>query len=177
LSTIKNYHTIAVLLKKNDCWLKNQDWDESVSDMVQAGHLIGINPAHYTPLIAAQKLARQIGKKVITKLPPIPLVYSSPPSSPSGGNDVRSKGYAVEFAREDEPVVLRALKDTFTGTCLFLMPKLRYTHPNAYANTNAYTNALKLQNQHVAAVYVYLSSMLLKNPYSTLKHHSKQLKV
>ena len=148
LSTIKNYHTIAALLKNNDCWLKNHDWDESVWDTVQAGHLIGINPAHYTPIIAAQKLARQIEKKVKTKLPPIRLIYSSPRSSPSGGKEVRSKGYAVEFARADAAVVLRALKDTFAGTRLFLMAKLRYTHPIAYAN------ALKLQNQHLAAVYV-----------------------
>jgi hypothetical protein len=148
ISTLRNYHTISKLLKSNDCWLKNHDWDESVWDTAQAGHLIGINPAHYTPSEATRKLSKQIEAKVNFKVPPIRLVYTSPRSNSSGGNEVRSKAYAVEFARADAAVVLRALKDTFTGTRQFLMAKLRFTHPIAYAN------ALKLQNQHLASVYV-----------------------
>jgi hypothetical protein len=88
---LRNYHTIFKLLKSNDCWLANHDWDKSVWDTAQAGHLIGINPAHYTPAIAVQKLSKQIEEKVNFELPPIHLVYTSPRSSLSGGDEVLSK--------------------------------------------------------------------------------------
>jgi hypothetical protein len=76
------------------------------------------------------------------------MVYTSPCSNSLAGWEVRWKAYAVEFAQADTAVVLQALKDTFLGTRLFLMAKLRFTHPVAYAN------ALKMQNQHPASVYV-----------------------
>jgi hypothetical protein len=80
-------------------------------------------------------------------MPPIRLVYASPHTK-QGNTEVRSKAYAVEFARKDATVVLRMLKDTFSGSKSFLMAKLRYTHPQSYSN------ALKLQNQHLAVTYI-----------------------
>jgi hypothetical protein len=148
ISTIRNYHTVSTLLKQNDCWMKSHDWDESVWDTVQGGHCLSINPSHYSPAAAADKLHRLIAEKTTIKMPPIRMVYTSPRSNSSAGPEVRSKAYAVEFARADTAVVLRALKDTFSGTRLFLMAKLRFTHPVAYANV------LKMQNQHLASVYV-----------------------
>ena len=56
--------------------------------------------------------------------------------------------YAIEYERKDANKVLRALKDTFKGTNQLLLTKLRYTHPNSFAN------AVKLQNKVMNETYV-----------------------
>jgi hypothetical protein len=61
---------------------------------------------------------------------------------------ISSKVYAIAYKRKNSKEVIRKLKDAFGGTAQFLMAKLRYTHPNSFAN------ALKMQNKIMHDTYV-----------------------
>jgi hypothetical protein len=96
LSTIRNYNTIASLLKQHSCFMKEHSWDETVWDITQAGYLIGIDPKHYTPEAANMVVSDMMGKKSPGKCPPLCMIYSSPRILIDDRN-VSSKAYAIEY--------------------------------------------------------------------------------
>jgi hypothetical protein len=75
------------------------------------------------------------------------MIYSSPRIFVDDRN-VSSKAFAIEYERKNAKAVIRKIKDTFAGSTQFLMAKLRYTHPESFAN------ALKMQNQIMNDTYV-----------------------
>jgi len=147
LSTIRNYSTVFRLLKTYNCYMKKSEWEEGIHDTIQAGYLIGINPEHYTPEVAARKVLEKMDAKDKKKMPRFKLVYSSP-RIVVDGNEIRTKAYAIEFERAKAGDAMRVLKDTFTGTTGLLLAKVRYEYPQAFAN------ALKLQTKSLASTYV-----------------------
>jgi hypothetical protein len=147
LSNIWNYHTIEHLLRQHSCYIKNHAWDETIWDVAQAGYLIGIDPKHYTPEAASKIVADTMLKKGHSKCPPLRFIYSSPRIR-INDRDIRSKAYAIEFERKNAKEVLRSLQDTYAGTTQFLMAKLRFTHPQPFAN------ALKLQTKIMNETFV-----------------------
>lgn len=145
LSTIRHFHSIDALLKKHDCYLRSHAWEETVWDTVQAGYCINLNPQHYNPAAAIAVITKEVlAKNPKAKLPPVRLIYASPRSN----HNHRTKAYAIEFARTDAAVALRILKDTYAGTNRLLLAKMRYTNPVAFSN------AIKMQNQHLGSAYV-----------------------
>ena len=147
LATIRTYNTIHSLLKQHSCYLKEHHWNESVWDITQGGYLIGINPKHYTPDAANQIVSNMMEKKSPGKCPPLCMIYTSPRIS-LDDRHISSKVYAIEYERKNAKDVIRKLKDTFAGSTQFLMAKLRFTHPQSFAN------ALKMQNQIMKDTFV-----------------------
>jgi hypothetical protein len=86
-------------------------------------------------------------KKSPGKCPPLRMIYTSPRIS-LDDRHISSKVYAIEYERKNAKDVIRKLKDTFVGSTQFLMAKLRFTHPQSFAN------ALKMQNQIMKDMFV-----------------------
>jgi hypothetical protein len=86
-------------------------------------------------------------KKSPGKCPPLRMIYTSPRIS-LDDRHISSKVYAIEYERKNAKDVIRKLKDTFAGSTQFLMAKLRFTHPQSFAN------ALKMQNQIMKDTFV-----------------------
>jgi hypothetical protein len=144
LSSIRQITGLKDLLQAKNCYLRAHAWDETVVNLVQAGHSINCNPQHYTPEAAMARIQSEVrAKNPKAKLPPIRLIYAS-----LRKDNLRSKAYAIEFAQEDAQAALRILKDTYTGTNRFLLARMRHTNPDAYCK------ALKMQNQHLSSAYV-----------------------
>jgi hypothetical protein len=140
LSTIRNYHSIFSLLKKHHCYLRTHSWPETVWDVRQAGYVIGIDPKHYTSETASHLVADIIAKATTGKCPPIRMIYTSQRIQ-IGDRNISSKVYAIEFERQHSKEIMQKIKLAFSGSTKFLMAKLRFSHPEAFAN------ALKIQNQ------------------------------
>jgi hypothetical protein len=147
LATIRTYSTIHSLLKQHSCYMKEHHWNESIWDITQAGYLIGINPKHYTPDAANQILSNMMDKKSTGNCPPHCMIYTSPCISLDDCN-ISSKVYAIKYERKNAKGVIRKLKDTFAGSTQFLMAKIRFTHPQSFAN------ALKMQNQIMKDTFI-----------------------
>jgi protein-arginine kinase len=133
---------IHSLLKQHSCYLKEHYWNESVWDITQGGYLIGINPKHYTPDAANQIVSNMMEKKSPRKCPPLCMIYTSPRISLDDRN-ISSKVYTIKYECKNYKDVIRKLKDTFASSTQFLMAKLRFIHPESFAN------ALKIQNHQI----------------------------
>jgi len=168
LSTIRNYSTVFRLLKTYNCYVKKSEWEEGIHDTIQAGYLIGINPEHYTPEVAAQKVLDKMNPKDKKKMPRFKLVYSSP-RIVVDDKEIRTKAYAIEFERAKAGDAMRVLKDTFTGTTGLLLAKVRYEYPQAFAN------ALKLQTKSLASTYVIPIVNLGTDAMHYLEEHFKRI--
>jgi hypothetical protein len=118
-----------------------------VWDVRQAGYLIGIDPKHYTAEAASKFVSDIMDKTTKGKCPPLRMIYSSPRIQVDE-RQFSSKAYAIEFESQNSKEVMRKLRDAFSGSTLFLMAKLRFTHPNSFAN------ALKMQNQLMTQISV-----------------------
>jgi len=81
------------------------------------------------------------------KCPPLHMIYSSPRIT-LDDRTISTKAYAIEYRRKDGSEVIRKLKEAFSDTNYFLMAKLRYTHPKAFAN------AIKIQTKSMKETYI-----------------------
>jgi hypothetical protein len=86
-------------------------------------------------------------KKSPGKCPPLCMIYTSPRIS-LDDRHISSKVYAIEYKRKNAKDIIWKLKDTFAGSTQFLMAKLRFTHPQSFAN------ALKMQNQIMKDTFI-----------------------
>jgi hypothetical protein len=86
-------------------------------------------------------------KKSPGKCPPLQMIYSSPRIS-LDDRHISSKVYTIEYKCKNAKGIIGKLKDTFTASTQFLMAKLRYTHPQSFANT------LKMQSHIMKDTFV-----------------------
>ena len=154
LSTLRNHHAISTLLKKHNAYFRQHQWNETIYDTIQLGHIIGLNPQHYDNTQAIAIVQQSIQKTTSAQIPPIRMIYSSP-SIRHSDKDYRTKAYSIETERKNVPAVLKLLKSAYqiTDTTTsqdhrFLIAKLRYSHPESYVN------AIKMQTQLLTNTYV-----------------------
>lgn len=144
LYQLRNEPAVRDLLESKKVYMRRHAWDETKVSLLQIGHYLQCNPQHYSEAAAVARLqAEVLAKNPKAKLPPIRFIFGSPRK-----DHIRSKAYAIEFAKEDADVMIRILKDTYAGTNKLLLARLRYNSPDAYVK------ALKFQNHHLAKHYV-----------------------
>ena len=70
-SLMKLKASVDPISRQHKCRITQHYWPEEVHDLLKIGHLIGLNPSHYSPQLAQQILIDSIGNKISGhKMPP-----------------------------------------------------------------------------------------------------------
>ena len=146
-SLAKLKSSVESILQKYKCRVTHHFWNEDEYDIMKIGHLIGLNPSHYSPSLAQQIVSDSIKLNGL-EMPPFRLVFSTPSVITSNKENVRTKAYSFEIRKRDQAEAFDVLSKEPLGTLRILPRQIKYTNPSAY------TNGLKLQNHTISNNYI-----------------------
>ena len=138
---------------------------------MKVGHLIGLNPSHYSPTLVKQIVVDSIGNKTTGyKIPPFQLVFLNPSILTQNKETVRTKAYSIEIKQQDKAAATKLFQNASLGTLHILPGQMRHAHPPAYKN------GLKLQNHIIENKYIVPVTGITKDMMFYMKPSLQEIK-
>ena len=154
ISTIRNHHAVAEILRNYPVYMRNHAWAETEWDTIQTGFAPNINPQYYTAERATALFLAKIKSGTNLRMPPMKMIITTPKIKLKN-KMFRSKAFTIEVQRSDATQAMTTLKTAFRSNPRgWVAAKMRYVNPKAFAAAIHYQNTCLANNYVVQLTHI-----------------------
>jgi hypothetical protein len=179
ISNIKSVPKIQKILRENNCFLTEHQWDETVWDTATIGFVTNIDPGYYTATQAHTKFLTMLQKRkseinetrTKIKIPTFKMIFSSPAIYLEKNTRTSTKAYSIEVQHSDQIPMMQLLKSLFNDNLSAFVPyTMRYKFPGGFEKAIKYQTWLITNNWTIVLENISESAMYY------LEEHIKAIK-